>query len=77
MVGDGCSVMPGGGLIDRRRMRGRMLVSRVRSRYGRRKTKGDGDDCRCQNPGKVVLEAHDSPYSTRRSGPGGPFANCD
>jgi hypothetical protein len=63
--------------VGRRRMRRRMLVSRVRTGQRRRKAKGNGDDCRCQNPGEVVFEAHDSPYSTRRSRPGGLFANCD
>ena len=79
MVGDGCSVMRGGSRVDRRRMgmRRRMLVSGVRNGQRRRKAKGDGDDCRCQNPGKVVLKAHDSKYSTGRCGPGGLFANCD
>ena len=62
MVWDSCSVMRGGSRVDRRHMgmRRRMLVSRVRRGQRRRKTKRHGDDCRCQNPGEVVLEAHDS-----------------
>ena len=69
--------MRGRSRVDRRGMRRRMLVSGVRNGQRRRETKRHGDDGRCQNPGEVALNAHDSPYSTRRSGPGGLFADCD
>ena len=69
MVWDSCSVMRGGSRVDRRHMgvRRRMLVSRVRRGQRRRKTKRHGDNCRCQNPGEVVHEAHKS-----RIAPAGP-----